>query len=139
MSEITIDVEELDGAVAKILKEYDTQVVDGMKMAAKEAIEECDNVIRNSVSFEQITGKYVGNFSTKKVDEDPRSITYAWYVEDPEYRLAHLLEKGHRTRVKSGSYGSTAHTRAYPHIKLGEKAGKKYFKKRLTEVIFGDS
>jgi hypothetical protein len=139
MSEITIDVEELDGAVAKILKEYDTQVVDGMKMAAKEAIEECDNVIHNSVSFEQITGKYVGNFSTKKVDEDPRSITYAWYVEDPEYRLAHLLEKGHRTRVKSGSYGSTAHTRAYPHIKLGEKAGKKYFQKRLTEVISGDS
>lgn len=138
MSEITIDVDELDGAVAKILKEYDTQVVDGMKMAAKEAIEECGNVIHNSVSFEQITGKYVGNFSTKKVDEDPRSITYAWYVEDPEYRLAHLLEKGHRTRVKSGSYGSTAHTRAYPHIKLGEKAGKKYFQERLTEVISGD-
>lgn len=139
MSEITIDVDGLDEAVATVLKEYDAQVVEGMKMAAKEAIEECDNVIHSSISFNQKTGKYVGSFATKKLDEDPRSITYAWYVEDPEYRLAHLLEKGHRTRVKSGSYGSTAHTRAYPHIKLGEKAGKKYFQKRLTEVIAGDN
>ena len=135
MSDITVEPDQLSDAVKKILLEYNIDVTDGMKEAAKEAIDECNSTIKDSITFHQRTGKYAKSFATKVTDETPTSIETTWYAETPEYRLTHLLEKGHKTNIKTGAYGKRARTPAFPHIKAGEKQVKRVFQKKLEEVI----
>lgn len=51
------------------------------------------------------------------------------------YRLTHLLEKGHRTRYKTGRYGTKQMTKANPHIAIAESNMKKNIGKLLEEEI----
>ena len=41
---------------------------------------------------------YRNSIKSKKTGEDDRSVSYAWYVDGPDYRLSHLLENGHALR-----------------------------------------
>lgn len=132
----SIEPEGFEEAVSNILKEYNADTIKGMKAAAKGAIEQCDKEIRDHITFNQITGNYVRNFETLQTDDTPYSTEYAWHVKAPEYRLTHLLEKGHKTRRKKS--GKTR-TKAYPHIKHGYKIARAQFEKELAEVVKGDS
>lgn len=130
----TIEIDDLDKAVADVLKQYSEQAVLGVREAVKEAIDVVDDETRKSIKFRQRTGKYVRNFD-KKVEDTATGAQGVWFVNAPDYRLTHLLEKGHKTRKKSGKYGNKDTTKKYPHIKYGAKKGKEIFKKRIEEVL----
>lgn len=137
---ITISTEEFAEALELQLGQYNESVIKGMKKAAAQAVKDCDKAIKDSITFHQSpAGRYVKSFMTKKTEEGPTTIEYTWYVKAPEYRLTHLLEFGHRTRIKTAHYGGTAETRAFPHIKHGEKVGTESFEKYLAEVLENDS
>ena len=137
---VTICPEGFAEALKLQLEQYNESVIKGMKKAAARAVQDCDKAIKDSITFHQSpAGKYVKSFATKMTKEGPTTIEYTWYVKAPEYRLTHLLEFGHRTRMKTAHYGSTAETRAFPHIKHGEKVGTENFEKYLAEVLENDS
>lgn len=59
-----------------------------------------------------------------------------WYIYNSKnYRLTHLLEKGHATVRKSGKYGSKARTKEIPHISTVEKQVIELFEARIKSAI----
>lgn len=51
------------------------------------------------------------------------------------YRLTHLLEKGHKTNYKSGVYGNQMQTGAFPHIAPVEQEVIESFEAKITKNI----
>lgn len=59
-----------------------------------------------------------------------------WYIYNSKnYRLTHLLEKGHATVKKSGKYGSKPRTKVIPHISTVEKQVIELFEARIKNAI----
>ena len=55
------------------------------------------------------------------------------YSQAPEYRLTHLLEKGHRTRIgENAKPGAKRFTKAYPHWADVEKQAIAELEEKLT-------
>ena len=128
MNDIEVRPDQLDDAIGEIFRAFDTDVVRGMKAAAKEAIRKCADEIKAHITFDERTGKYVRSMATKKTSDTAHGIEYVWSVKAPEHRLAHLLENGHVSR-------SGGRVKAYPHIVFGETVANAYFTKKVQEVI----
>lgn len=106
-----------------VLAQLETAYDEKQKQAIKETaviIKETDNVVREHITFNSREGGYVDSISTKKIIGEFRQWSYVWYVKKPDYRLTHLLERGHD--MPNGTQ-----SKAYPHIAFGnEYAVRKY-------------
>lgn len=83
---------------------------------------------RAPISHRRRAGTY--RAASRLGSERPTKHSYrrTWYVEEPEYRLTHLLEYGHLTR------NGTSRTRPRPHIKYGRQIAEEVLDERLASL-----
>ncbi|MBU3153501.1 hypothetical protein [Clostridium estertheticum] len=125
---MTTTVDNLSDAILKELENYSELVTEGIKKSVDIVAKECDAVIKEHITFDEPTGKYVKAFKIKKVTDSQFNRSRTWYVSGSQYRLTHLLEKGHATR-------NGGRTKAYKHIEYGEELVIKRMQELSREVI----
>jgi len=123
-----ISIDDLASEIVKELTNYSEVVTEGIKKAVDVVAKECDDEIKAHITFKEPTGKYVKAFKIKKSYEDKFNKRNTWYVSGNQYRLTHLLEKGHA--IKGGG-----RTKAYPHIAFGEELAQKRMEELAKEAI----
>ena len=98
MSNTTISIDQLGDTINKELTLYNESVIEGIKKEAKKSIKQLVNDTKATAPVGNRSKHYKDSIKSKKTAENDRSIEYTWYVAGSDYRLSHLLEKGHATR-----------------------------------------
>jgi hypothetical protein len=95
-----ISITQLSPKMQEILNSYASKVTDKVKVLAKETAVDLTKSTKKDSPKD--TGEFKRHITYKKTRETSTSAVYTWYVKDPEYRLTHLIAKGHRHVVGSG-------------------------------------
>lgn len=99
-----VGVENFVPEMRKLLKEYGIEAREILNEAVPEAADICVKMIRSN--SKKATGKYARDWAKK--EQYYRGIGTSYVVYNKKrYRVAHLLEHGHRVMNKYGTYGST--------------------------------
>lgn len=80
------------------------------------------------------SGKYKRGWKVK-IEESGSSTSVT--VHNKHYRLTHLLENGHRTRLKHGKYGKQAAVSAHPHIEEVNAWAQRELERRIRKALGG--
>lgn len=124
MSNITID--QLADAISAQLNTFETSVREGVKKAVDETM---DEMIRDTRSTAQTrTGRYKRKISATVGEDTLMKYSKVWHVKKPDYRIAHLLDKGHALRNGRRYSGNQ-------HIANAEHRAVETFQHKLEEVI----
>ena len=119
-------------AIAEELESYSQDVADGMKAAAVEVSEECREEISAASPKGRGTphpGRYKRGWKVEVLYESPENIRVV--IHNPkDYRLTHLLEKGH-AKVNGGR------VEGIPHIGPAEERAKRKFLRKVEEAVKG--
>lgn len=126
MANITID--QLSEAINQELTIYSDNIIRGVKTNAQTAIKNLVERTKETAPVGNRQKHYRDNIASRKLEETDRSVTYQWYVKAPDYRLSHLLEKGHAT--KNGG-----RTKAYGFISMAEERTVREYEAAIEEVI----
>lgn len=102
----SIGVDQLGEAIAKELTLYGENVINGVKKEAKKSVSQLVEVTKATAPVGHREKHYRDSITSKKVSEDKRSISYLWYVKGSDYRLSHLLERGHALRDGGRTQGT---------------------------------
>lgn len=94
----TIGVDQLGDAIARELTIYGQNVIDGIKKEAKSSMSRLVKETKATAPVGHRNKHYRDSIKSKKASETDREITYLWYVAGSDYRLSHLLERGHALR-----------------------------------------
>jgi hypothetical protein len=94
----SIGVEELGDAIAKELTIYGENVIEGIKKEAKSSMSRLVKETKATAPVGHRSKHYRDSIKSKKTSETPREITFTWFVDGSDYRLSHLLERGHANR-----------------------------------------
>ena len=120
---IDVNIDDIASIIAENMNNYTDAVTEEIKKAVDIVSKETNEEIKAHITFKQPTGKYVKSFRIKTIYEDRFNKKNVWHVTNSEYRLTHLLEKGHALR-------NGGRAKAFPHIKYGEE----FAEKRLEEL-----
>ena len=124
MSDITID--QLGDAITAQLTSFEQHVREGVKRAVDETM---DEMVKETKSAAQVrTGRYKRKISATVDENTLMTYSKVWHVKKPDYRLAHLLDKGHALR-DGGRYGGNQHVRS------AENRAVENFQRKIEEVI----
>lgn len=94
----TIGIDELGDAIAKELTIYGENVIDGIKKEAKSSMSRLVKETKATAPVGNRQKHYRDSIKSKKTSETDRAVEYTWYVAGSDYRLSHLLERGHALR-----------------------------------------
>lgn len=122
------DIDNIAQSIAEYMRNYTDDVTEEIKKAVDTVAKETNEEIKRHITFKQPTGKYVKAFRIKKAFEDKFNKRNVWYVANGQYRLTHLLEKGHVLR-------QGGRTNAFPHIQYGEEFAKNRMEELAKEAI----
>lgn len=99
-----VGVENFVPEMRKLLNEYGIEAREILNEAVPEAADICVKMIRQN--SKRATGKYARGW--RKTEQFYRGMGTSYVVHNKDrYRVAHLLENGHRVMNKYGTYGST--------------------------------
>lgn len=127
MSSIKID--QLSDAVMEQLNEYKELAVDEMNKAVKDAGDTVKKEISERASTLFKGNKYAKSWVAKETSKTTTGIEVTVY-SPKEYRIAHLLEKGHAKRGGGRVDGR-------PHIEPAEEIGEKQLEEDLRKALEG--
>lgn len=96
MANVTIDG--LSEAINEELTIYSKSVTEAVKNEAKSHMKDLVKKTKATAPVGNRKKHYRDNITSRKVEENSRGAEYQWYVKGSDYRLSHLLEKGHATR-----------------------------------------
>ena len=120
-------IKDFNKTLMKQLQTYSKVLGSEVQQVAKELAQEASKDVKRDSpqSDTKRKGTYKKDWGIQKVDDG--------YVvrNKKEYRLTHLLEKGHVTR------DGKSRTKAQPHIKPAEEKAIKEFEKRIEEIARG--
>lgn len=131
---MSIKPDQLAEAVERGLREYSEDVAAGVKKAVVDEGKQCVKDIRvniDSAGFEQRTGDYRKSWKSKKTEETASTIHVSVYAGSGQYRLTHLLEKGH------AKVNGRGRTRAFEHIKPADDAVSERLIKKCKSIVKG--
>ena len=117
--------------MSKILKTYPDDIVAAMPNVVKEVVKDTVTDLKKRARKQFKGTKYNKSFKSRKLSTASGQTTYTVY--STEYRLTHLLEKGHVIKNQTGRiYGVT---QARPHWEPAESAAVEELEQRLTETV----
>ena len=100
-----VGVENFASEITKLLNEYGIEAREILNDAVPEAADICVKMIRSN--SKKATGKYARDWAKKEQFYRGMGTSYVVYNKK-RYRVAHLLEHGHKVENKYGTYGTTA-------------------------------
>lgn len=124
-----INVEETAREIAKSLAEYDQEVADATKKVVDDVTKETVDELRKTGP--KRTGQYRRNWTKRQAYEDKKTKRNTVY-NNKEYRLTHLLEKGHDITRNGVVIG---HARPHPHIAAVEKKTIEKLQERIEAAV----
>lgn len=122
------NIENLTTEIEELLQDYNKTVIEGVKKETKKAMKNLVKGTKKDAPVGKRNKHYKDSITSKKISESEDSLVLEWYVKDPNYRLSHLLEKGHATRDGS-------RTKAYHFISNNLEKVKEDYEKGVNEVI----
>ena len=94
----SIGIDQLGDELDKELSLYGDKIITEIKKQAKKSMSQLVKDTRATAPVGHRSKHYRDSITSKKTSEDRRSVEYTWYVKGSDYRLSHLLEKGHANR-----------------------------------------
>lgn len=127
-----IKADKLVKAMIDALETYSDEVIEATKKSVDEVASETVPIIKNHapVGKGRRKGKYKRSIKQRTLYESLTEKRKVIYASGGEYRLTHLLEKGH-AKVNGGR------TRAFPHWKYGDEYIKNELPKRIEKKLGG--
>lgn len=93
-----IEIDDLAKAIQGVLDNYNSEIVKGVKKETKRAMKDLVANTKADAPVGKRKQHYKDSITSKKVVENADGLIMRWYVKGSDYRLTHLLEKGHATR-----------------------------------------
>lgn len=93
-----VKIGQLSDAINKELTLYSNDVINGVKREAKKSMSALVKKTKATAPVGKRAKHYRDSIASRKESENDRSVSYLWYVKGSDYRLSHLLEKGHASR-----------------------------------------
>lgn len=103
---MAININSLDDAINRELTIFSKEVTENLKKEAKSHMRELVKETKKTAPVGNRQKHYRDSISSKLTREDINGASYTWYVKGSDYRLSHLLEKGHALR-DGGRYEGT--------------------------------
>lgn len=105
----TVGIEELSSEIAKELSLYSSEITKKIKKTTKvHAKKLFDKTKATAPSGKRESKKFKTSIKCKVQNETANSVSYLWYVGDKNYRLTHLIVRGHAKhgggRTKSNDF-----------------------------------
>lgn len=136
-----IKAKDLAETIANALADYNSEVIDIINEKEEEVSKEgVKELTRISPTGKRTSGqrtRYKKSWRKKTIKpainakKMGKANTVIIYSDKPNYRLTHLLEKGHLTR-------SGKRTKSIPHLSIVEKTMIEQFSKKVREAIKND-
>lgn len=126
MSNVSID--RLSTVVSQTLNTYSKEIADGVAQEAEITVAEMVQRTKQRPTTKLSRGKYARSIASQVGERSIMRRSQIWYVKKPRYRLAHLLNSGHRLRGGGRVSGDQHVTRATEQAKID-------FENRVVEVI----
>ena len=92
-----VSVEGLDDAITQHLRIFGETVQEGIRSEARKSMQKLVKVTKATAPVGNREKHYRDSIKSKAY-HSTRQSKYIWYVDGPDYRLSHLLERGHALR-----------------------------------------
>lgn len=101
-----IQIGDLSHAIERELTIYSNNITEAVKKKTKTSMKRLVDKTKETAPVGKRTKHYKDSISSRKLEENNRSVIYQWYVKGSDYRLSHLLNNGHQLR-DGGRYEGT--------------------------------
>ncbi len=125
-----IQVKDLDVKLDELLTMYHKGINDGVEFCSEKAVKDLAKITKTTAP-KGARGSFRRNITSGVKKKTRFATTYAWYVKAPDYRLTHLLVKGHATkngdRTKGDPFLQNALDQVLPAYEAGVQSVFDYY------------